>query len=266
MKNIFFFFFFFLSAKFCLGQLISNSGIELWLIGDSVQLSTGTNINKCFDLSSKSNHATQLTSTSQPLSISSSINGHKTILFDGNDDFLQFNEISNIRTVFWVVKENNLNAPNYRPLLGHTTAYDFHRGNGALIWESINANPNVTGGITKFNFSQINGTTSSLNTQYSVVSLVTTNNVKANNFSNDRIVFGRLWTGELVELIIYSQALTSVQVDSIEQYLNNKYAPPILLPADIIVLNSYCDTLIKPINPNNNQYILQQIPVVTKLQ
>jgi PKD repeat protein len=236
------------------GQVNSIPGLVLWLTGDSVETLSGNNINKCFDLSSQNNHAIQSTAISQPISVSASLNGHKTMFFDGVDDHLLFNEISTIRTVFWVVKENSLIAPNYRPLLGHSSAYDFHRGSGTNLWEIGNTSSNVTNGVTKLNFTAVNGSTTSLNPEYSIVSLVTTSNVKTDNFGVDRLIGSRFWSGNLAELIIYDQALTPLQVNQIEQYLNDKYAPPIQLPNDISIANSYCDTTIIPLIINNNSY------------
>lgn len=216
-------------------QVNSISGLIFWMTGDSVHVSSGNSIDICYDLSSSNNHAIQLNPSKQPSKITSNLNGHKSILFDGIDDYLLFNEIPTIRTVFWVVKEAALTAPNYRPLLGHTSLNDFHRGIDSLIWYNGAASPFVTGGITRLNFNQINGTNTSLNSKYSLISLVTTNNVKADNFSNDRINYGRLWSGELLELIIYNQPLTPQQVSIVETYLLNKYTPPLDLGPDITI-------------------------------
>ncbi len=74
--------------------------------------------------------------------------------------------------------------------------------------------------------------------------MVTTGTVTADNFGTDRNLAGRFWNGDLAELIIYNQVLTPVQVSQVEQYLIDKYAPPVKLPSDITVTNSFCDTTI----------------------
>jgi PKD repeat protein len=258
-KHILFCFLLFLHIKLTISQVNSIPGLVFWIAGDSVRISSGNQIDKCFNLSSVNNNAIQTTFSKQPTSIISSLNGHKSILFDGVDDYLTFNEVPDIRTVFWVVKEAGLTTPNYRPLLGHTTLNDFHRGIDSLIWYNGAASSFVVNGITKLNLNQINGTNTSLNSKYSLISLVTTNNVKADNFSNDRIAFGRVWSGELAELIIYNQALTPSQVIQIETYLINKYTPSVNLGPDIPISQSQGCTPSNSItiqaNPNFQSYL-----------
>ncbi len=224
-----------LNTKLNFGQVNSMPGLVLWLTGDSVQTISGNLINTCYDLSGSNNHAIQSNFSKLPSSIISSLNGHKSILFDGTDDYLTFNEIPNIRTVFWIVKEKALTSPNFRPLLGHSTLNDFHRGPDSLIWYNGASSSSVINGVTRLNLNQINGTITSLHSKYSLISLVTIGNVHADNFSNDRINFGRVWSGELVELIIYNQALTPAQVLQIEQYLITKYSPQLSLGPDISI-------------------------------
>lgn len=232
-KYIVIYLLFLLYPPVTISQINSISGLVLWLTGDSVQLSSGNQINRCYDLSSSGNDAIQIASSKQPSSIVSSLNGHKSILLDGIDDYFTFTEIPDIRSVFFVIKENASSVPNYRPLLGHTSLNDFHRGTTKELWSTGNTSNSVINGINRINSVPINGLTTNAPTEFSIISLVTTGNVKADNFSNDRINFGRLWDGSLLELIIYNQALTTVQVDSVENYLHQKYAPPLSLSDDI---------------------------------
>ena len=217
------------------------SNLKCWFVGDSSH-SVLNQVDTVYDLSGNSNHAVQLNASQQPITNASFLNGHKTISFDNLDDYIKFTAVSDIRTVFWVVKENP-GTPAARPLLGNIGSYEFHRGTGGNIWFGIGAtDPNVYNGNTKLNFSSINGSVTPLPSQFSLISLVTTGNVPADNFGNDRNVPGRFWNGDLAELIIYNQALTPAEVNQVEQYLNDKYAPPVILPPDITIVNSFCDT------------------------
>jgi PKD repeat protein len=218
------------------------TGLKLWLKGDSVQTTVPPLIDKCYDNSSLANNALQPTSGSQPSSITSNLNGHRTMLFDGTDDHLSFNEIADIRTVFWVIKEDNVASSDFRSLLGHSSAYDFVRGDSKQIWNSSYSNSFVLSGVTKLNEIAVNGALQVLPANYSIVSLVTTGNVKAANFSSERNLVGRFWYGELAELIIYNQPLTPAEVIQVETYLHNKYAPPVKLGADITITDGFCDT------------------------
>lgn len=223
-----------LSINFCFGQVNGLPGLVLWLTGDSVHITNINSIDTIYDLSPLKKHATQITGNNQPTKQISIFNNHNSILFDGIDDYLNFDEISNIRTVFWVINESNP-PTNFRPLLGHSVAADFHRGGNAALWTSQATSNNIINGITKLNFSPINGETTSLNYSPSIISLVTTGNVKANNFSSDRFIGGRYWSGELLELIIYNQPLTPQQVFIVEKYLLNKYTPLLDLGSDISI-------------------------------
>ncbi len=235
-----------LSVKLCAqnGFLPTDiTGLKVWLTGDSVQTTVPPFINKCFDLSANANHAMQATAINQPTSASSSLNGHRVMQFDGTEDYLQFNEIADIRTVFWVIKEDNGATSNFRSLLGHgASAYDFVRGDNKQIWNSSYSNNFVLTGVTRLNEKVVNGAVATIPAAYSIISLVTTGNVKADNFTSERNLAGRLWDGELAELIIYNQPLTSAEVTQVETYLHNKYAPPVKLGTDITVAEGFCDT------------------------
>ena len=73
----------------------------------------------------------------------------------------------------------------------------------------------------------INGSTSSINapwpTEISIISLRTAGNVEASNFSVDRNVNSRYANGDLAELIIYNQALTDLEIQTVEGYLAQKW-------------------------------------------
>ena len=91
--------FLFIPARF-FSQVIFTpkniSGLRLWLNADSVNYSTVPFINKCFDLSDFHNDAIQNNSTRQPVSVVSTLNGHKVMRFDGIDDFMAFTSFDSI--------------------------------------------------------------------------------------------------------------------------------------------------------------------------
>jgi PKD repeat protein len=209
------------------------SGLKLWLTGDSVLVTNQPYIDKSFDLSTSLNDALQTSPSAQPSLFLQGLNGHNIMNFDGIDDYLTFNEISDIRTVFWVVKEKPTATPNYRYLLGNTFAYQqFMRGTGKEIWNTYDESTFRLSGVTKLNHVQVDGTITNLPASFSIISLVSTGNMRADAFTTDRLNAGRVWDGSLAELIIYNQPLANSQVDSIENYLHRKYAPPVNLGAD----------------------------------
>lgn len=61
----------------------------------------------------------------------------------------------------------------------------------------------------------------------------------------DRSYGSRFWNGDITEAVIFKNNLNPIESNLIEQYLMDKYAPPVLLPADTI-LTSFCPFAIVP--------------------
>lgn len=228
----------------------SITGLSIWLTGDSVEVLSGSDISKCYDLSDNLNHAVQPLSNSQPIKLSASLNGHSTIKFDGTDDFLQFNVINNIRTVFWVIKEDIGTSSNYRPLLGHSSSLDFTRGANGEFWDANYASNFVYQGINSINSNTVNPLTTLVPTNFSVINLITIGNVQAEYLTRDRSNISRVWKGEIAELIIYDNPLNATNITLVENYLYNKYAQQISLGSDTTLINQLCLTL----NPTSSDF------------
>jgi hypothetical protein len=140
---------------------------------------------------------------------------------NGNDSF-NFTEIATIQTVFWVVKNTN---PGTHFLLGHndSVVYDFHAGN-PNIWDALYSSASIRGGTTKLMGNIVDGTTTALpSSSYSLLSLVTTGNVRANRLSRDRNIGGRSWAGDIAEVLIYDRPLTAEEEKAVGNYLSVKY-------------------------------------------
>ena len=97
-------------------------------------------------------------------------------------------------------------------------------------------------GITRLNFQEINGITTVVPTQYSIVSLVTTGPVTVNTLTMELGIYGRTWWGEMAEVIIYNTALEPAQVLQVETYLAEKYGPTFIAMEDVEVPYGFCDT------------------------
>jgi PKD repeat protein len=228
----------------------SIQGLKLWINGDNVSLAAGSNVDTCYDLSGNNNHLFQSTPANQPVSVASGLSGHNTLSFSGSFCHLNFSEINDIRTVFWVLYEDSIASVQRRPLLGHGGFYDFYRGSNSAFWDVGFTNPNILNGTTRINFNSISGVSTSVPKNYSVVSLITTGNVKAENFALDRFVPNSCWAGGLAELIIYNTPLSPSEIAQVEGFLSDKYAPPVNLGADITVPYGFCDTTLSVGNYN----------------
>ena len=102
------------------------------------------------DKSGQENDAVQETNASQPEFVKNVLgkNSHMPVLrFDGSDDFLAFDEVNSIRTVFMVV---NRNPGNDGFLLGHPTAYAFHPG-VKTVWSSSWTDTAILNGLLRVN-------------------------------------------------------------------------------------------------------------------
>jgi hypothetical protein len=59
-----------------------------------------------------------------------------------------------------------------------------------------------------------------------MVSLITIGNVEANRLVYDRSISGRSWDGDIAEVILYSDALSDADRQTIENYLRAKWGTP----------------------------------------
>jgi hypothetical protein len=136
---------------------------------------------------------------------------------------MSFTRISTIRTVFWVT---DIDASAQQFLLGDDgSVYHFHRGpTNPTYWSAGNASPYVVNGATYNNGLRIASPTVDLiPTGYQLISLVTSGNVQANAFCNDRNISARYGGQRIAELLIYDKALTDAERKAVETYLRKKW-------------------------------------------
>ena len=144
--------------------------------------------------------------------------------YTANGQFHHFTKMTDIRTVFWVLKRTGTDTEQ-RFLLGdhfRRQTYDFH-SNGQKIYNGTYADTNIRNGTTRLNGAVINGTTTNFPSSMAVMSLKTNGNVIASSFSRDRTSNRRVWKGDLGELIIFNTALSDSEIASIEGYLAYKW-------------------------------------------
>lgn len=239
-KNIYLFILL-LFVSFCgFAQPTTISGLQLWVNADNVVLSSGSSIQQLTDLSGNNNHPEQLDNSKQAQLVLNTINGLPVISFDGVNDYFSLTEINNARTIFLIMNESSMATNDYRPILGHSNFYDFHRGDNKNFWSSPSTSGFITSGITKINSVQVNGTNTVVPNYFSLIEISTTSDVRFDNISIDRLLLGRSWFGEMAEIIVFNRQLTPIEVINIEDYLYNKYATPVSLGADINQTNSFC--------------------------
>jgi len=207
-----------------------TTGLQLWLKADSGVTTAGSSVTGWTDCSGTGKTIT-INSAPTYTTANSALNNMPSVNFDGNDDYVTFNTISDIKTVFWVLQcASNPITNNNAPLLGDTTAYDFAYGYNTpgkmLDWNY--ASPNLRNGLTRLNGAVVDSTITDMPQTWSFLSMQTQSGttVKASNFSNDRNLSGRRWYGGLAEVLIYNTALTAQQISQVENYLQVKYSLP----------------------------------------
>lgn len=217
---------------------------DLWVRGDSALELSGNRVVTWPDLSPNENHLTQSVNNWRPTVLPEELNTHTVVSFNGVNSRMLFNEITTIRTVFWVVRRPDNIGTTRRPILGHSATFDFFRGPDQRLWDTEFTSPNVLSGTSRMGFNNINGTATPIpENTWQIVSVVTTGDVQASQLGQDRST-NNFWWGEFAEMIIFSTALTSEEVLLLENYLADYYTNPLDLGDDVVVTEGVCPTVL----------------------
>lgn len=210
------------------------TGLTLWLDAAKITgVSDGATLNTWTEMSGLGNHATR--TTGAPTYETNELNGQPVVRFPvGNGASFTFPRLTNIRTVFWVMKQQNPNENKF--LLGDATDYHFHRGTitPSKIWHPTYTSSRIKEGTTSLNGLAVNGTTTNLPVGWNLLSVTTTDVVNASTLSADR-THGRSWEGDIAEVLIYNRALSAIESEQVGSYLTAKYGmtttygPPVIL-------------------------------------
>jgi PKD repeat protein len=225
-------------------------GVSIWYSSELGVDTINSNVSSWHDLGGNNNHANQTISSKQPIIVQNALNNKPVLRFDGVNDFMQFSELTNIRSVFIVFKHRTGNAgpltvlnDNFQTILGHQFNYDFAGFYSTPLFNSLYTSSYLNnGGLF------LNGNTASVSSiqkpiTYSILSIITSGNLSAQFITNDRNLYG-FWDGDYAEILIYNQPLNSANRILIEKYIDNKYAPPVNLGTDIKINYELCNTLL----------------------
>ncbi len=233
--------------KFCLGGITSSypsgtniisqggsvdqnrpdtvSGLLLWLKADWLNLNDGDTVSSWTDASGNNNHATAATAANRPTFKKNIINGKPALRYDGNSDVLVLTTLlTTVRQAFIVMKWDN-QVIDYVPVLGGTTTYDFHGtpGSSFVVWGSFSS-ACVTGGTGWNNGTSVGATSIPKDrTAFQVIELQTTCNATVGNISNDRGSAARSIHGDIAEVILYDNVISTTNRQKVERYLRDKY-------------------------------------------
>lgn len=239
------------STAFCTDPS-SFGELNLWLDGSENVSVEGSSVISWGDLSSNSLSAIPPELLNRPAYIPSldTLNGNGVLRFDGIDDFLDFGEITSVRTLF-IVYKHALDFENTREVLfGHPSLFEFHGStDNSLLFSPTNTSPAIRNGVTRANGISEDPLELDKPTEYEILTINPTDDLTAQYITNDRGASGRYWDGDYAEILFYQDSLEDESIIEIEQYLRYKYAPPIDLPRQILVEYGFCDTALVGYQP-----------------
>lgn len=226
------------------------TGMILWLIGDNALYDGSNYIYKVPD-SSLNIDALQSIAINQPLYVANALNGHATMRFDGDNDFLKcanFDIASNKMTIF-VVSNSEAGAGGKFILAsgayGSNGSYYIYYEMSFLAMQS-----DYQGTLQVYRRSPDNSIIQSKNYLFSFINDMSTdpdtqkiyinknevtykfpiNNNNTVSFAQNDLYIGTFSAlsfylkGDIAELIIYNSALSDIDRGIVETYLMTKYA------------------------------------------
>ena len=184
------------------------------------------------DQSGNGNNATQATTADQPKIVSTgvvnTVNGKPCISWEdsgggsGSDNLSLATRLTGVISVFEVLKlESDITTNNTSFLLGDSTNYDYHVGNGT--WLGGDAAAVVRNGSNRLNNVATNLTTTTRTGDQTLISMIHTGAAVVSQLTQDRTLTNRSLRGSMQELILYSSSQTA-NVAGINADINLHYS------------------------------------------
>lgn len=198
------------------------AGCVLWLRADGITgLSDGDAVTTWPDESGEGNDATQATTAKKPSYETGVLNGLPVVRFDGVDDLLQGSSDLTVRTIFAVVKSDDL-APEYDGLVTGQAGTDGDLG--LLVTPSGYYTNSQSGAIWYVNGTQTSSVADWSEFHIAVVKWSGYDYTTSYQIGNDRGIGGRYLQGDVAEILIYDSVLSDGDREAVRDYLNDKYA------------------------------------------
>lgn len=238
------------SYQFELINLNSYSSITFWLKPESGFIVSASNTVSTWNNAIGNNHATQVSSSSQPLLVTQGLNGKSYVSFDGANDHLNFLPVSDIFEAF-IVCEHNTGSQNYTPVLGDGLQQpDFHGAVGTRLISTAFASPNIGNGSIRVNGVTQTFANTNKPTSFASISVSATDSVQSSAIARDRGFTSRSWDGSFVEVLLFNENLSLPEKLQIDNYLKWKYTPFPFLGKDTLA----CGESIELSVPADNAY------------
>ena len=169
--------------------------------------------------------ATQSNTDEQPHIASEPLNGLPVLRFDGLNDHLSFQQISNAQTKFIIAREDPQTTTSYRTVLGDIKTNDFARGGDRILYypHGMFAEANI---LVHLNGMNVNPTTTRWPESLCLVTSVAETGLRASLIGTDRLIADRNWHGDIGEILIYDRRLNQDEIAKLEAWLKSKWGLP----------------------------------------
>jgi hypothetical protein len=224
---------------------IPTTNLNLWLIGDNGVTQSGGVVSAWADQSGNGLNASQGTSTYRPTYVTSSMNGHAIVRFNGSNNYLNvasgFANFTSGVSIFVVAKPSYANwwdrfidfgtgSPTNNLVFArngnsNTLSYETYNGSWSDL-DATNAIPVNTAYVLEVVQSSSgstsiykNGTSLSMGTVTLPTNVTRTQNYIAKSDGGS----DGYYEGDIAEIIIYNSALSTTNRQTVETYLRTKY-------------------------------------------
>ena len=252
-------------------------GLVLWLKGDGGHINNGGSVSQWTDMSPSGVNAIQNTAASQPQLVNENLMNFKPVMkFDGVDDGLQsidtIPNITNSSTSVFII------GNGFAQSAGTTAAYlnvgTWEHG----LWMVRNLSPSAPDFVVFNNWTGYNNTFKYVGAaplsgypfkmfeflkDYQVADTGFVNGAFKGNYTpaatcgsitnapyttGIALEGGYTLNGEIAEIIVYNTKLNPTQRQLVENYIYNKYAPPVNLGPDIVRTYGACPVVLNAQN------------------
>ena len=185
---------------------LDEAAIETFCTGTVCKVSSWA------DQSGNGNDATQSTAAKQPTIYTGGAivkDGGRAAFTSWSATSFNFTQITDINSVFSVLRPTDFTSSSASYILGDSTNYDYHGGDAGRWLSTAHADTVVQNGSNYLNGTSVNLTTLTRSAGQYVLSMIhTANTAVASRISKDRHL-GRSWVGNRQELIIYTSDKSS---------------------------------------------------------
>jgi hypothetical protein len=251
MKSIKIILFVLLQSDFnvCLFSQVSPNqvpGLIGWYNSENAIHSSGS-VSQLSDLSGNNFHLQQNNTSKRPNLQTNVLGNFPAIYFDGINDNLKslFGSVQATTSTIFILTNNLIN--------GNTFVYDggssFYslRNQGNLIYMYVTGGGISYAKVNPYSFTLFNQVYNSTNSK-----IFENGNLKIqgnlNNSNLDGFTLGSYYgqdsyffKGQMLEVIVYNRVLTESERISVQNFIMNKYGPPVNLGPDIVSNYGFCD-------------------------